>query len=138
MKNRKQAFLVLSLVTLGFANAQVKDYIGKWDLCKMVTAQGDTQLIKNSDPRFISYNFEYNNTFTSFSNEKKEEITGRFGFEFKTKTLKLKNPMLTKTRTAIGDCDIVISKVLPNLFVEVRTENEKKKFYTYWLYSRVK
>ena len=134
----KHLFLVLGILTFGFTNAQVKDYIGKWEMCKTITAQGDTQLIKNSDPRFVSYNFEYNNTFTSFSNEKKEEITGRFGFEFKTKTLKLKNPMLAKTRTAIGDYDIVVSKVLPDLFVEVRTENEKKKLYSYWFYCRVK
>ena len=132
----KQLILVLSLLIVGSANAQVKDYIGKWELCKVITAKGDTQLIKNNDPRFISYNFEYNNTFTSFSNEKKEEVTGRFGFEFKTKTLKMKNPMLAKTRTAIGDYDIVVNSVTPVNFVEIRTEG--KKAFSYWIYCRIK
>ncbi len=102
----------------------------------MVTAQGDTQLIKSSDARFISYNFEYNNTFTSFIKEKNEEVTGRFGYEFKTKTIKIKNPVLTKTKTAIGDWDIVINNVTSINFMEVRAE--KKKTFSYWIYCRVK
>jgi hypothetical protein len=138
MKKNRFVILAVCIMFFGTTNAQVKDYIGKWALCKVVTAQGDTQLIKNSDPRFVSYNFEYNNTFTSFSNEKKEEITGRFGYEFKTKTLKMKNPMLAKTRTAIGDYDIVVYGVTLVNFVEVRTENEKKKLYSYWVYCRTK
>ncbi|MGZ3862485.1 MAG: hypothetical protein ACXVPN_02785 [Bacteroidia bacterium] len=132
----KKLILIFSVAFFGTMNAQVKDYIGKWDLCKVVTAKGDTQLIKNSDPRFVWYNFEYNNTFTSFGNEKKEEITGRFGYEFKTKTLKIKNPMLSKTRTAIGDYDIVVNSVTPTNFVEVRQEG--KKAFSYWIYCRVK
>lgn len=135
MKNR---ILVICLFTFGILNAQVKEYIGEWELYKMVTPLGDTQLIKSSDVRFISYNFEYNNTFTSFIKEKNEEITGRFGFEFKTRIIKIKNPMLAKTRIAIGDYDIVISKVMPDYFVEVKTENEKKKLFSYWIYRRVK
>ncbi len=133
MKNR---ILVICLFTFGISNAQVKDYIGKWELCKIITAQGDTQLIKSSDVRFISYNFEYNNTFTSFVKEKNDEITGRFGFEFKTKTIKLKNPMQAKTRTAIGDYNIVINSVTPINFVEIRTET--KKTFSYRIYCRVK
>src|SRR4051812_20498441 len=114
----KKLLLTISLMGFGILNAQVKDYIGKWQLCKVVTAQGDTQLIKNSDPRYITYDFEYNNTFKSFVKEKNDEITGRFGFEFKTKTLKLKNPMQAKIRTAIGDYDIVVNSVMPDYFVE--------------------
>ena len=132
----KKLILTLSLFTFGILNAQVKDYVGKWELCKVVTAKGDTELIKKSDPRFVSYNFEFNNTFTSFNNEKKEEITGRFGYEFKTKTLKMKNPMLSKTRTAIGDYDIVVYSVTPVNFVEIKTES--KKTFSYWIYCRVK
>jgi hypothetical protein len=132
----KKLILTLSLFTFEILNAQVKDYVGKWELCKVVTIKGDTELIKKSDPRFISYNFEFNNTFTSFSNEKKEEITGRFGYEFKTKTLKMKNPMLAKTRTAIGDYDIVVYSVTPTNFVEIKTEN--KKAFSYRIYCRVK
>src|ERR1035437_8746584 len=131
----KNIYLTFCLFTFGFLNAQVKEYVGKWELYKIVTAQGDTQLIKNSDARFISYNFEYNNTFTSFIKEKNEDITGRFGFEFKTKTLKLKNPMQAKTRTAIGDYDIVINNVTPNYFVEIKTE--KKKQVSYYIYFGV-
>lgn len=132
----KKILLLLGIMGCGMMNAQVKDYIGKWELCKVVTAKGDTQLIKNTDPRFVWYNFEYNNTFTSFGNEKKEEVTGRFGFEFKTKTLKLKNPMLSKTRTAIGDYDIVVASVTPVNFTEVREEG--KKAFSHWIYCRVK
>ncbi len=132
----KNIFLVICLFAFGISNAQVKDYIGKWELCKMVTAQGDTQLIKSSDVRFITYNFEYNNTFTSFIKEKNEEVSGRFGFEFKTKTIKIKNPVLAKTKTAIGDYDIVINNVTLINFVEIKTE--KKKQFSYWIYCRVK
>ncbi|HWY38492.1 MAG TPA: hypothetical protein VNY73_08035 [Bacteroidia bacterium] len=132
----RKLFLGISIFALATLHAQVKEYIGKWDLCKIITAQGDTQLIKNSDPRFISYNFEYNNTFTSFIKEKNEEITGRFGFEFKTKTIKIKNPMQAKTRTAIGDYDIVIYSVTPDYFIE--TIAEKKKTFSYKVYCRVK
>jgi len=132
----KNIILIFCLLTFVFTKAQVKEYVGKWELYKIVSAQGDTQLIKSSDARFISYNFEYNNTFTSFVKEKNEDITGRFGFEFKTKTLKLKNPMQTKTRTAIGDYDIVISSVTPINFVEIKTE--KKKTFSYYIYCRVK
>jgi hypothetical protein len=132
----KKIILTLSLFTFGILNAQVKDYVGKWELYKIVTVKGDTEIIKKSDPRFISYNFEFNNTFTSFNNEKKEEITGRFGYEFKTKTLKMKNPMLAKTRTAIGDYDIVINSVTPINFVEIKTES--KKTFSYRIYGRVK
>ncbi|MGZ3902273.1 MAG: hypothetical protein ACXVC6_01165 [Bacteroidia bacterium] len=132
----KKLILGLSIFICFTATAQVKDYIGKWELRKTVTVKGDTQLIKNIDPRFVWYNFEYNNTFTSFSNEKKEEITGRFGYEFKTKTLKIKNPMLSKTRTAIGDYDIVVYTVSPDYFVEMREEG--KKMFSYWIYYRIK
>jgi len=134
----KHLILVLSLVSFSFVNAQVKDYVGKWQLCKVVTTQGDTQLINNTDPRYITYDFEYNNTFKSFVKEKNDEITGRFGFEFKTKTLKLKNPMQAKTRTALGDFDIVVNSVMPDYFVELKTEYAKKKLFSYWIYCRVK
>src|ERR1700740_280668 len=120
----KKLVFALTILCAPPLNARVKYYIGKWELRKTITVKGDTQLIKNIDPRFVWYNFEYNNTFTSFSNEKKEEITGRFGYEFKTKTLKMKNPMLSKTRTAIGDYDIVIHSVTPINFVEIKTESK--------------
>ena len=132
----KKLLLTFCFFIFGILNAQVKDYIGKWELCKIVTAQGDTQLIKSGDARFVSYNFEYNNTFTSFIKEKNEEVTGRFGFEFKTKTIKIKNPVLTKTKTAIGDYDIVINNVTLTNFVEIKTG--KKKTFSYWIYCRVK
>ena len=132
----KHLIFFLVFIICGIANAQVKDYVGKWQLCKMVTAKGDTVLIKDSDPRFVNYNFEYNNTFTSFIKEKNEDVNGRWGFEFKTKTIKIKNPVLAKTRVAIGDYDIVIHVVMPNYFVEVK--EEKKKQFSYWIYCRVK
>ena len=132
----KHLILVLALLTFGFANAQVKDYVGKWELCKIVTAKGDTILIKNNDVRYVNYNFEYNNTFASFIKEKNEEVTGRWGFEFKTKTIKIKNPVLTKTKVAIGDYALVIQVVMPNYFVEIK--EEKKKQFSYWIYCRVK
>jgi len=136
MKNMKHIILVWVLLTFAAANAQVKDYIGKWELCKIVTVKGDTELVKNTDSRYRNYNFEYNNTFTSFIKEKNEDVNGRFGYEFKTKTIKIKNPVLAKTRVAIGDYDIVIHVVMPNYFVELK--EEKKKQFSYWIYCRVK
>ena len=48
----------------------------------------------------------------------------------------MKNPMLAKTRTAIGDYDIVVNSVTPVNFVEIRTEG--KKAFSYWIYCRIK
>src|SRR4051812_300609 len=118
----KALLIIFSLFTFSFLNAQVKEYVGKWELCKVITSKGDTQLVKSSDPRFVSYNFDYNNTFTSFIKEKNEEATGRWGFDFKTKTIKIKYAMLSTTRVAMGDVDIAINKVMPNYFVEIKTE----------------
>jgi hypothetical protein len=133
MKNLILSFCLFALVSL---NAQVKEYVGKWELCKIITAKGDTELIKSNDARFVSYNFEYNNTFTSFIKEKNEQSSGRWGLEFKTKTIKIKNAMLSKTRVYMGDIDIVINTVMPDYFVEIRTE--KKKQFSYYIYCRVK
>ena len=98
----KGLIIVISLLAFTFANAQTKDYIGKWELCKIVTAKGDTERIKSNDARYITYNFEYNNTFTSFVKAKDEEATGRWGFDFAAKMIKIKNPVYTKTKTKIG------------------------------------
>ena len=124
------------LLSFGWIQAQTTQYNGNWVLCKVVTPKGDTQLVSTTDARYITYNFTYNNTFTSFRKEKNEEASGRWGFEFKTKTIKIKNPVYTKTRTQIGDYDLVISQVTPNFFVEVK--EEKKKVFSYYIYCRVK
>lgn len=133
MKKILAGFCLAGLVN---TKAQVRDYLGQWQLAKIVTVAGDTQLIKPSDPRYVNYTFEYNNTFTSFVKEKNEEMTGRWGYEFKTKTIKIKNPVMTKTKTAVGDFDIPISRVTPDYFVEARPE--KKKQFTYYIYTKVK
>ena len=82
----KKLILTACLFTFGILNAQVKEYVGKWELSKIVNIKGDTELVKSHDPRYVTYNFEYNNTFSSFIKAKNEEVTGRWGFEFKTKT----------------------------------------------------
>ncbi len=132
----KRLILVISLLTFTFANAQTKDYIGKWELCKIVSAKGDTERIKSNDVRYITYNFEYNNTFTSFVKAKDEEATGRWGFDFAAKMIKIKNPVYTKTKTKIGDYGIVVHQITPINLVEAR--EEKKKQFSYWIYCRVK
>jgi hypothetical protein len=132
----KKLFLSLALfAALGLA-AQTKEYVGKWELCKIVTAKGDTQLIKYSDARYVTYNFEYNNTFTAFVKEKDEEATGRWGFDYGSKTIKIKNPVYSKTKVKIGDYPIVVHQITPVNLVEVR--EEKKKQFSYWIYCRVK
>lgn len=118
------------------AGAQTAQYNGSWALCKIVTPKGDTEKISPADPRYITYVFTYNNTFTSFIKAKNEEATGRWGYEFKTKTIKIKNPMITKTKTALGDYDIVIHQVTADFFVEAK--EEKKKPVTYYIYCRTK
>ncbi|HXB40346.1 MAG TPA: hypothetical protein VNZ49_07370 [Bacteroidia bacterium] len=132
----KKLFVTLSLFAFSTLSAQTKDYVGKWELRKIVTAKGDTIHIKSSDARYITYNFEYNNTFTSFVKEKDEEATGRWGFDFANKTIKIKNPVYTKTKTKIGDYGIVIYMITPINLIESR--EEKKKQFSYRIYYRVK
>ena len=132
----KKIITAICLLACWAGQAQTKDYVGKWELCKIVTVKGDTELIKSTDPRYLTYNFEYNNTFTSFSNEKKEEATGRWGYDFASKTIKFKNPVYTKTKEKIGDYNLVVQQVNPVNLVEVR--EEKKKQYSYRIYCRVK
>jgi hypothetical protein len=132
----KKLLVTLSLFAFATLGAQTKDYVGKWELCKIVTAKGDTIRIKSSDARYITYNFEYNNTFTSFIKEKDEEATGRWGFDFANKTIKIKNPVYTKTKTKIGDYGIVVHMITPINLIESR--EEKKKQISYWIYCRVK
>lgn len=134
--NMKKIQILLALVAAFAAKAQTKDYVGKWELCKIVTAKGDTQLIKNSDARYMTYNFEYNNTFTSYEKAKDEEATGRWGYDFAKKTILIKNPVYVKTRTKIGDYPIVVHQVTMVNLVEVREEG--KKAFSYRIYCRVK
>lgn len=132
----KKYLLIPCFLFVVATNAQTKDYVGKWELCKVVTAKGDTQSIKYSDARYITYNFEYNNTFTAFVKEKDEEATGRWGFDFEKKTIKIKNPVYSKTKNKIGDYPIVVHQITPINLIEVR--EEKKKQFSYWIYCRVK
>jgi hypothetical protein len=118
------------------ALAQTKDYVGKWELCMIVTAKGDTEHVRRTDARYLAYNFEYNNTFTSFTKDKEGEASGRWGFDFENKTIKIKNPVYVVTRQKIGDYGIAIEQVTPGWFSE-RKEEGKKKF-SYWVYCRVK
>lgn len=132
----KKIITALSILVTIAVSAQTKEYVGKWELCKVVTVKGDTQHIKTSDARYITYEFQYNNTFTSFVKEKDEEATGRWGFDFEKKMIKIKNPVYTKTKTKIGDYGIVVHLITPINLVESREEGKKK--FSYWIYCRVK
>lgn len=115
---------------------QTKEYVGKWELCMIVTAKGDTEHVRRTDPRYMAYNFEYNNTFTSFTKDKEGEASGRWGFDFAKKTIKIKNPVYVYTKQKIGDYTIPVQEVTAGWFTE-RKEEGKKKF-SYWVYRRVK
>jgi hypothetical protein len=132
----KKVLLLIGIFAALMGSAQTKEYAGKWELCKIVTVKGDTQHIAKTDSRWISYNFEYNNTFTSWTKDKDGEASGRWGFDFQDKYIKIKNPVYTFTKKKIGDYNIVIQQVTPVNFVEKR-EEEKRKF-SYWIYCRVK
>ncbi len=132
----KKIITIICLLSIGFIQAQTAPYNGSWALCKVVTPLGDTQKITSNDARYVTYVFTYNNTFSTFIKEKNEEATGRWGYEFKTKTIKIKNPVLTKSKTAMGDRDMVIYQVTPDFFVEVK--EEKKKVFSYYIYCRTK
>ncbi|MBS1646726.1 MAG: hypothetical protein JST67_05245 [Bacteroidetes bacterium] len=116
--------------------AQATQYNGSWALCKVVTPQGDTQKISTNDARYITYDFTYNNTFTSFSKKNNEECTGRWGYEFKTKTIKIKKPVLSLSKKPLNDYDLVIENAAPAFFVETRTENKKETWR--YIYCRTK
>lgn len=132
----KKLFLTIGLFAFVNAFSQTKDYVGKWELCKVVTVKGDTEKIKSSDARYITYDFQGNNTFTAFVKAKDEEATGRWGFDFANKTIKIKNPVYTVTKNKIGDYGIAVHMITPVNLVEAR--EEKKKQFSYWIYCRVK
>ena len=133
---KKTITIVVYILSLGIISAQTTQYNGNWALCKVITPIGDTQKIAVTDARYVTYSFTYNNTFTSFRKEKNEEINGRWGYEFKTKTIKIKNPVYIKSREQMQDFNIVIQQVTGDFFVEVR--EEKKKEFTYYIYCRTK
>ena|ERR1700744_5357960 len=133
---KKLIVAAICILSFGTVKAQTAQYNGNWALCKVVTPKGDTQKIATSDARYITYNFTYNNTFTSFRKEKNEEASGRWGYEFKTKTIKIKNPVYIKSRVQLEDYNIVVQQVTGDFFVEVR--EEKKKAFTYYIYCRTK
>jgi hypothetical protein len=135
---KKTIITLLCVLSFNLIKAQATQYNGSWTLCKIVTSAGDTQLVSEKDTRHLTYNFTYNNTFTSFRKEQNEEVSGVWSFEFKTKTIKIRNALLIKTRTKLENYDIVINKVTSNFFVEIKTENEKKKLFSYYIYCRTK
>lgn len=132
----KKIITAICLLACWAGQAQTKDYVGKWELCKIVTIKGDTELIKSSDARYMTYNFEFNNTFTYYNNEKKEEATGRWGYDFGSKTIKFKNPVYTKTKEKMGDYTLAVHQVTAANLVEVREEGKKK--FSYRIYCRAK
>lgn len=134
--NMRKIQVILALFAAVAVSAQTKEYVGKWELCKIVTEKGDTIAIKSSDSRYMTYNFEYNNTFTSYEKAKDEEATGRWGYDFAKKTIRIKNPVYVKTKTKIGDYPIVVHQVTLVNLVEVREEGKKK--FSYRIYCRVK
>ena|ERR1700749_1351182 len=135
---KKAISILVCVLSFNLLQAQATQYNGNWALCKVVTATGDTQIVSTTDVRYITYNFNYNNTFASFRKEQNEEVSGVWSFDFKTKAIRIRNSIYTKTRTKLENYDIVINKTTPTYFVEVKTENEKKKLFTYYIYCKVK
>ena len=133
---KKIIITAICLFSLKTIHAQTTQYNGSWALCKVVTPKGDTQKITTTDARYITYEFTYNNTFTSTGKKYTEECTGRWGYEFKTKTIKIKKPVLTSSKKALEDYDIVINQVNDKFFVETRTENKKEIWY--YIYCKTK
>ncbi len=135
---QKAIITLVFILSFHLIKAQATQYNGSWALCKIVTANGDTQLVTEKDVRHITYNFANNNTFTSFRKEQNEEVSGVWSFDFKNKAIRVRNALLTKTLTKLENYDIVINKVTSNFFVEIKTENEKKKLFSYYIYCKVK
>jgi hypothetical protein len=130
-------FLVLGFNAFAFF-AQSTPYLGEWELCKIVNLPADTQLIKKSDSRYVKYNFNYNNTFSSYHEEQKMEATGKWGLqkEDKRSFLKLKSHTFTKTKEGLGDYEIKIWNVTPASMIEY--VEEKKKIVSYRIYCKIK
>lgn len=135
---KKAIIVLLCILSFKLVQAQATQYNGNWVLCKIVTSAGDTQTVAATDARYLTYNFAYNNTFTSFRKEQNEEVSGVWSFDFKTKAIRIRNSIFMKTRTKLENYEILINKVTPKNFVEIKTENEKKKLYTYYIYCKVK
>lgn len=120
------------LISALAGKAQSTQFNGEWALCKTVNAKGDTTLVSAADKNYVTYAFTYNNTFTSFRNEKKDdELSGRWGYEFKTKTIKLKKPVYAKSKEALADQELVIDKVTDKYFVEVRKQKKESEYFIY-------
>ena len=133
---KKALIAIICIFFVKTINAQTTQYNGSWALCKVVSPKGDTQKVAITDARYITYEFTYNNTFTSISKKYNEECTGRWGYEFKTKTIKIKKPVLTASKKALEDYDIIINQVSDKFFVETRPEGKKETWY--YIYCRTK
>ena len=131
---KKIIISALCVFSLNTIIAQTTQYNGSWALCKIVTPQGDTQNVSANDARYMMYSFTYNNTFTAL--QKGENISGVWSFDFKTKTIRIRNSIYTKTRTKLENYDIMLNQTTPNYFVEIKPES--KKTFTYYIYCRIK
>jgi hypothetical protein len=133
----KMRNIITGLVVLFAANAfSQTDLIGKWELYKIVTLPADTQLVKTDDPRYQTYNFNYNNTFTSYHRKENEEATGKWGFDSQKNAIKIKAHTFIKSKTGMGDYNIeLLQPINKTVFIQV-IYNKKDKPVEYHIYRK--
>ncbi|MFL5752449.1 MAG: hypothetical protein ACJ76F_03505 [Bacteroidia bacterium] len=127
---RKSKFLIAGIVfllcSLGRLNAQT-DLVGNWELYKIVKLPSDTQLVKQDDPRYLKYNFNYNNTFSCFHRKENEEATGKWGFDRKENALKIRAQTFTKSKATMEDFDLkLLQQINKVMFIQVICDKKNK------------
>ncbi len=133
----KRLLITLFCVTLCTFNlAAQTDLLGNWELCKIVKLPADTQNIDAHNAKYIKYNFNYNNTFVAYHEKEKEEASGKWGFDRKENSIKIRNHTFIKSKTGLGDFNIKLSQLNKTVFIQV-IEDKKGKPLEYYIYRKI-
>ena len=115
------------------------DLLGNWELYKVVKVtkvSSDTQNVSNTDALYVKYYFSYNNTFSSFHQKEKEDATGKWGFDKKENSIKIRNHTFAKSKTGLGDYNIKLTQLGKTIFVQVIADKKGKPLEDY-IYRKI-
>jgi hypothetical protein len=137
---RKNKLLIVGLLFLSCSLTKLSaqtDLVGNWELYKIVKLPSDTQLVKQDDPRYLKYNFNYNNTFSCFHRKENEEATGKWGFDRKENALKIRAQTFIKSKVTMDDFDLKLLQPLNKvMFIQVISD-KKNKPLEYYIFRKI-
>lgn len=137
MKNIKKTLLVFLGIAVWSGLRAQTDLVGVWELCKVVKLPSDTQVVKQDDPRYLKYNFSYNNTFSCYHKKENEEATGKWGFDRAENAIKIRKQTFNKSKNTLEDYDIkLLQQINKVVFIQVISD-KKNKPLEYYIYRKM-